>query len=143
MTIDQAAEIQAATNNVHIALREATQALTVAWISRRRFPVLSVNEAHLLCGDVAALLDAAAKLLRTAGLEVLPTSVVAHRLQALVQHSTSGCPSPDGSRVSTATEQDPRSGIFTAIRAPRQTTDRESGRRTLRRPGAPPVRARR
>jgi hypothetical protein len=90
MTVDRAAANQAAANNVHIALREATQALTVAMVSRRRLPVLSVSDAHLLCADVAALLDAAAKLLRSAGLEVLPTSVVAHRLQALVQHLAAG-----------------------------------------------------
>jgi hypothetical protein len=90
MTVDQAAANQAASSNVHVALREATQALTVARISRRQLPVLSVSEAQLLCADVAAMLDAAAKLLRSAGLEVLPTSAVAHRLQALVQHLTAG-----------------------------------------------------
>jgi hypothetical protein len=71
--------------NVHTALREATAALANG---RRRDGAqahLSPPACELLARDLADTVDAVVRLLRTAGIEAVPTSSISHDLQAIVQ----------------------------------------------------------
>ena len=76
--------------NAHAAFREAARALDIARTAGLHEPGLSDSGCRLLAGDVAVALEAMAKLVRSSGLEAVPTSPGAHSLHALVQHLSVG-----------------------------------------------------
>jgi hypothetical protein len=77
-----------AVTSANIALREATAALAVKRDISGIAPHLNASACEALTADVGGTLDAVLRLLRTAGLEPVPTSAASHNLQALIQQVT-------------------------------------------------------
>lgn len=77
-----------AVTSANIALREATAALGVKRDISTIAPHLNASACEALTADVGSTLDAVLRLLRTAGLEPVPTSAASHNLQALIQQVT-------------------------------------------------------
>jgi acyl transferase domain-containing protein len=72
--------------NAHIGLREATRALTAAETGCSAEIRLSEPGSQRLAADLAATLDAVARLLRVTRVDANPVSPTAHGLHILAQH---------------------------------------------------------
>lgn len=80
--------VDPAVTSAHIALREATSALLHGRDASRHASDLDESGIELLASDVAAALEAMAALVRSTGVEPVPTSAASHDMHALL-HSLS------------------------------------------------------
>ena len=84
--------LDTAVTSAHVALREATAALLHGKNACRRTGSLDADGVELLAADVAAALEAIAGLVRSTGVEPVPTSAASHDMHALLHslHSAAG-----------------------------------------------------
>lgn len=77
--------VDSVVTSAHVALREATAALLHGKNACRHADDLDRSGVELLAADVAAALEAMAGLVRSVGVEPVPTSAASHDMHALLQ----------------------------------------------------------